>query len=100
MDEKETLHRYLRVRRDNLLGKLDGLREYDVRRPLTPTGTNLLGLIKHVAFQERSWMDFIEQGPTAMGGPDDPEQMARWQAEWRMEPGGPHPDLMKEKRDA
>nr|WP_308292966.1 hypothetical protein [Pseudarthrobacter sp. R1] len=39
MDEKERLHHYLRVRRDNLLGKLDGLSEYDIRRPLTPTGT-------------------------------------------------------------
>ncbi|GIG21981.1 hypothetical protein Cch01nite_27050 [Cellulomonas chitinilytica] len=49
MDEKETLHQYLRIRRDDLLRKLDGLGEYDVRRPMTPTGTNLLGLVKHVA---------------------------------------------------
>lgn len=28
---------------------LDGLDEYQVRRPMTPTGTNLLGLVKHVA---------------------------------------------------
>jgi len=52
MDEKEILHRYLRLRRAELLAKLDGLDEYDVRRPLTPTGTNLLGLIKHVASVE------------------------------------------------
>ena len=32
--------------------KLDGLSEYDVRRPMTPTGTNLLGLVKHVATVE------------------------------------------------
>ena len=32
--------------------KLDGLSEYDIRRPLTPTGTNLLGLVKHVASVE------------------------------------------------
>jgi hypothetical protein len=31
-----------------LLWKLDGLSEYDIRRPLVPTGTNLLGLVKHV----------------------------------------------------
>jgi hypothetical protein len=49
MDDKETLHTYLRLRRDDLLRKLDGLGEYDVRRPMTPTGTNLLGLVKHVA---------------------------------------------------
>ncbi|MFB2556177.1 DinB family protein [Herbiconiux liangxiaofengii] len=47
--DKETLHGYLRVRRDDLRGKLDGLGEYDLRRPMTPTGTNLLGLAKHVA---------------------------------------------------
>jgi len=48
-DPKETLHRYLRVQRDHLLAKLDRLGERDVRRPLTPTGTNLLGVVKHVA---------------------------------------------------
>lgn len=35
--------------REALLWKLDGLAEYDIRRPLTPTGTNLLGLVKHLA---------------------------------------------------
>ena len=48
-DAKAELHTYLREARDALLGKLSGLSEYDVRRPLVPTGTNLLGLIKHVA---------------------------------------------------
>jgi hypothetical protein len=48
-DEKATLVHYLTAERDALLWKLDGLSEYDVRRPLTPTGTNLLGLVKHVA---------------------------------------------------
>ena len=49
MDPKETLHHYLRTQRSVLLAKLEGLSEYDVRRPLTPTGTNLLGIAKHVA---------------------------------------------------
>ena len=48
-DPKADLHRYLQAGREALLWKLDGLSEYDVRRPLTPTGTNLLGLVKHVA---------------------------------------------------
>src|SRR3954454_3659080 len=52
MDPKETLHRYLRRQRSDLLAKLDGLGEYDVRRPMTGTGTNLLGLVKHVASVE------------------------------------------------
>lgn len=51
-DQKATLHRYLQVGRDSLIWKLDGLSEYDMRRPLTPTGTNLLGLVKHLASVE------------------------------------------------
>ena len=46
---KADLHRYLQAAREALLWKLDGLPEYDIRRPLTPTGTNLLGLVKHLA---------------------------------------------------
>ena len=51
-DPKADLHRYLRRGREAVLWKLDGLSEYDVRRPLTPTGTNLLGLVKHLATME------------------------------------------------
>ena len=51
-DPKDHLRHYLQIARDALLWKLDGLSEYDVRRPLTPTGTNLLGLVKHVASVE------------------------------------------------
>jgi len=49
LDPKADFHRYLQEARDALLWKLDGLSEYDVRRPMVPTGTNLLGLVKHVA---------------------------------------------------
>jgi uncharacterized damage-inducible protein DinB len=51
-DQKSELHRYLRHGREALLWKLDGLSEYDVRRPLTRTGTNLLGLVKHLGTVE------------------------------------------------
>jgi uncharacterized damage-inducible protein DinB len=51
-DPKATLHRYLQTGRDAVVWKLDGLSEYDLRRPLTPTGTNLLGLVKHLACVE------------------------------------------------
>jgi uncharacterized protein DUF664 len=51
-DEKEALHRQLRDARAAVLWKLDGLSEYDVRRPLVPTGTNLLGLVKHLVTVE------------------------------------------------
>ncbi|MFD1148268.1 DinB family protein [Saccharothrix hoggarensis] len=52
---KADLHHYLRTAREALLWKLDGLSEYDVRRPLTPTGTNLLGLVKHLAGVETGY---------------------------------------------
>jgi hypothetical protein len=48
-DLKEELHRKLRASRAVLLSKLENLSEYDRRRPMTPTGTNLLGLVKHLA---------------------------------------------------
>jgi hypothetical protein len=49
---KESLHDDLRWIREALVWKLDGLCEYDIRRPLTFTGTNLLGLVKHSAYGE------------------------------------------------
>ena len=49
---KEYLHGDLRYVREAMLWKLDGLGEYDARRPLTPTGTNLLGLVKHLTITE------------------------------------------------
>jgi uncharacterized damage-inducible protein DinB len=51
-DPKAELHSYLQTAREAVLWKLDGLSEYDIRRPLTPTGTNLLGLVKHLASAE------------------------------------------------
>lgn len=51
-DPKETLKRYLQAQREALLWKLDGLSEREVRWPITPTGTNLLGLVKHVGSME------------------------------------------------
>jgi uncharacterized damage-inducible protein DinB len=51
-DDKAHLLRALRAGRDALLWKLEGLSERDVRWPVVPTGTNLLGLVKHVASVE------------------------------------------------
>jgi uncharacterized damage-inducible protein DinB len=51
-DPKTDLRHYLQEGRDAVLWKLEGLSEYDVRRPLTGTGTNLLGLVKHLAAME------------------------------------------------
>ena len=60
---KEYLHDGLRWSRASLLGKLDGLSEYDVRRPLTRTGTNLLGLVKHLTLSEARYFGVIFDRP-------------------------------------
>ncbi|TDX81398.1 uncharacterized protein DUF664 [Rathayibacter sp. PhB151] len=57
--QKQTLLRYLQEGRDALLQKLDGLGEYDLRRPLVPTGTNLLGLVKHVSGTEAGYLGAV-----------------------------------------
>jgi uncharacterized damage-inducible protein DinB len=54
-DQKAVLQRYLQAGRDALVWKLENASEYDVRRPLVPTGTNLLGLVKHVASVEAGY---------------------------------------------
>lgn len=48
-DPKTTLVENLQKLNEAVLEKLQGLSEYDLRRPLTPTGTNLLGVVKHLA---------------------------------------------------
>jgi Protein of unknown function (DUF664) len=56
LDVPGELHRYLQEARDRVLSGLDGLGDYDIRRPLTPTGTNLLGLVKHLASIEFGYL--------------------------------------------
>ncbi|MFI6638456.1 DinB family protein [Streptomyces sp. NPDC050504] len=69
---KDNLHGRLRRDRAALLWKLDGLSEYDARRPLTATGTNLLGLVKHVATVEARYFGEVFDRPS-------PEPLPRWQ---------------------
>jgi hypothetical protein len=78
-DPKADLHRYLQAGRDALVWKLDGLSEYDIRRPLTPTGTNLLGLVKHVASTELGYFGDVFGRPSGEALPwfaDDAEPNA------------------------
>jgi uncharacterized damage-inducible protein DinB len=76
MDMKQTLCRYLQSQRDAVLWKVDGLSERDLRMPMTASGTNLLGLVKHLAGLEaeyfggclgRPWPD-----PLPWDGNDEP----------------------------
>ncbi|MFI9600149.1 DinB family protein [Streptomyces sp. NPDC052043] len=83
-DPKANLLRYLQDARDALLWKLEGLGEYDVRRPLTPTGTNLLGLVKHVAGVELGYF-----GDT-FGRPFFKEERPAW---WYTEDAEPNADM-------
>lgn len=64
-DLKAELLAQLRGSRAVMLATLDGLSEYDMRRPLTPTGTNLLGLVKHLAGEEYGYLgESFGQPPT------------------------------------
>jgi hypothetical protein len=58
-DPKTTLLRYLQAPRDALVWKLHGLSEREARRPRTPTGNNLLGVLKHCLNVEAGYF-----GPT------------------------------------
>jgi uncharacterized damage-inducible protein DinB len=54
-DEKTTLLAALQSHREDLLWKLEGLSDEQVRRPMVPSGTNLLGVVKHVASVEAGY---------------------------------------------
>lgn len=62
---KDDLRSHLAAARAALLWKLDGLGDYDLRRPLTPTGTNLLGLVKHLTGCEMGWFGYVFGRPLA-----------------------------------
>jgi hypothetical protein len=64
-DEKTVLKRYLQRQRDALLWKLDGLSERQARWPVTPTGTNLLGLVKHVAHMDYGYFGEVFDRPAS-----------------------------------
>ncbi|WP_336157136.1 DinB family protein [Amycolatopsis sp. VC5-11] len=68
---KEYLHSDLKEVRQTMLRKLDGLSEYAIRRPLTSTGTNLLGLVKHLAVAEARYFGEVFGRPF-------PEPVPRW----------------------
>lgn len=82
---KADLLAYLQRGRDALVWKLDGLSEYDMRRPLVPTGTNLLGLVKHTASVEAGYLGetfgrpFPEPLPWLDDGPE--EDSETWNAD-------------------
>ena len=68
---KEYLHDDLRQIREVMVWKLDGLSEYDIRRPLTLSGTNLLGMLKHLATWEARYFGEVFGRPF-------PEPLPAW----------------------
>jgi hypothetical protein len=85
--EKESLKVALDRHRDAVLWKLEGLDEEQVRRPMTPSGTSLLGLVKHLANTEYGWfcetfgretepLDYDDDDPDADLRPEPDESTA------------------------
>ncbi|HEV3012982.1 MAG TPA: DinB family protein [Actinomycetota bacterium] len=81
-DETETLAGFLDYHRATLLWKLEGLDDEQLRRALVPSGTSLLGLVKHLAYVERSWFQAVWAGQQVSfpWTKEDPD------ADWRIEP--------------
>ncbi len=71
---KANLYNYLKHEREAVLANLDGLSDYDIRCPLTTTGTNLLGLVKHLATWEARYLGEVFDRPF-------PELLPRWDVE-------------------
>jgi Protein of unknown function (DUF664) len=70
-DQKVDLHKYLQTGRDAIVWKLDGLSDYAARRPMTPTGTNILGMIKHLAICEFGYFGTVFGRPAEEPEPWD-----------------------------
>ena len=88
--EKESLRASLDRHREVVLWKVDGLDDERLRRPLTPSGTNLLGLVKHLAANEYGWFcqTFGRETEPLPFDDDDPE------ADMRVEPGESTADVL------
>jgi uncharacterized damage-inducible protein DinB len=89
-DEKESLHVALDRHRDAVVWKLEGLSDDDLRRPMVPSGTNLLGMVKHLASVEYSWFceTFGRETEPLPLDDDDPE------ADLRVGPGETTADVL------
>ncbi|HEX2367608.1 MAG TPA: DinB family protein [Acidimicrobiia bacterium] len=80
--EKESLVASLDRHRDVVLWKLEGLEDAQLRQPMTPSRTSMLGLVKHIASVEYGWFcdTFERPSDPVPFDPDDPD------ADWRVEP--------------
>ncbi|HEY5822031.1 MAG TPA: DinB family protein [Propionibacteriaceae bacterium] len=53
--EKESLHASMKRHREAVRWKIEGLSDEDLRRAMVPSGTTLLGVVKHLGAMEFSW---------------------------------------------
>jgi uncharacterized damage-inducible protein DinB len=81
---KAALREYLQSSREALLWKLDGVSERDLRMPRTPTGTNLIGIVKHMANVEIGYFGetFGRPWPTPWEQISEADFKADPQADW------------------
>ncbi len=88
--EREMLAGFLDFHRATLLWKLEGLDDEQLRRAMVPSGTSLLGLVKHLAYVERSWFQGVWDGQEVSfpWTTEDPD------ADWRIEPGETTGDVL------
>jgi hypothetical protein len=68
--ERADLQEALTAHRGFLLQTVQGLTDEQARQRTTVSELTLGGLIKHVAEVEQGWVDFVLEGPAAMGGND------------------------------
>ncbi len=89
-DEKESLHASLRRHRDAVSWKLEGLDDEQLRRVMTPSGTHLLGMVKHLAAVEYGWFchTFGREAEELPFDDDDPD------ADLRVEPDETTDDIL------
>ncbi|WP_285725029.1 DinB family protein [Psychromicrobium xiongbiense] len=80
-NHKATLHRYVKANMAALLARLQGLGEYDLSRPVTRTGTNLLGPVKHVATTEAEYFGRIFGYPMPWAEPGAEDNADLWLSE-------------------
>jgi len=73
--EKEMLAAWLDYHRDTALMKCEGLSDEELRHPMVVSGTNMLGIIKHLAYVERWWFQevFSAQDPEFPWSDEDPD---------------------------
>jgi uncharacterized damage-inducible protein DinB len=88
--EREMLAGFLDFHRATLLWKLEGLDDEQLRRPMVPSGTSLLGMVKHLAYVERWWFQQVWAGRevTYPWTDEDPD------ADWRVEPPETTEDIL------